>query len=135
HELGRHSEDQWRALISFISLVSTARRLVEGRVSPYLTVQIQLWMRELRRLLRQVPRRLDEAPSFAWYEDGVAEEDREYAVQVYCRECGVDGLGMVHVEGRDELVNAPGKVGEAYLKGEAKARFVVLGDAPADEGQ
>lgn len=132
---GQHGDAQWRALSSFVSLVAVARRRVEGRVVPYFTIQVQLWMRELRRLLRRVPEQLDEPLRFAWFDDGRVEDGRKYAVQAYCRECGVDGLAMVHVEGRDELDESPGKVGKAFMDGDPSARFVVLGEAPVDEGQ
>ncbi len=104
-----------------------ARRRTEGRVAPYLTVQAQLWMRELRRLLRRVPRALGEVPRFAWWDEATVDQDAQYAVQVYCRECGEAGLGMIEVEGRDELTHAVAKVGEAYLHGTPNARYLELG--------
>jgi DEAD/DEAH box helicase domain-containing protein len=144
HEIGggdpkRRRELQWRVLSSFVSLISVARRYTEGRVVPYLTVQVQLWMREVRRLLRRVPRNLDELPSFAWADEGNVQFEAQYpapyGVQVYCRECGEAGLGMVEHEGREDLVASPGKVGEAYLQGSPTARYVELGDDSARAGQ
>ncbi|MEZ4383401.1 MAG: DEAD/DEAH box helicase [Nannocystaceae bacterium] len=131
----REGDDRWLALASFLALVAWARRRDGGRVVPFLTLQVQLWLRELRRLLRRVPRDEREAPRFEWFDERGDEENVRYATQVYCRECGEAGFGMLKVEGKDELIDAPARVGEAFLKRTDTVRFVRVGDDPFADGQ
>ncbi|PRP90631.1 putative ATP-dependent helicase Lhr [Enhygromyxa salina] len=132
----REPDEQWLVLSSFLALVSHARRREGERVVPFLTLQLQLWMRELRRLLRRVPRTPGEPPRFAWHDNLEARKNVRHAVQVHCRECGDVGLGAVQVEGKDELILAPERVGEAYLRGSDTARYLRPGGSPDDrDGQ
>ncbi len=131
----RRGGDRWLALASFLALVAWARRREGARVIPFLSLQVQLWLRELRRLLRKVPRDEHEAPTFEWFDERSDEEHTRYATQVYCRECGEAGFGMLKVEGKDELIDAPARVGEAFLKGTDTARFVRVGDDPFADAQ
>ena len=136
----RPLDDAWLVLASFLALVAHARKR-EGqrpiRIIPFLTLQVQLWMRELRRLLRKVPRTADESPpEFEWFDTLSEQEHTRYATQVFCRECGDIGLGFVQVHGKRDLIDAPDRVGEAYLRGVDTARYLrVGGDRFAGNGQ
>jgi DEAD/DEAH box helicase domain-containing protein len=96
------------ALSSFITLLSYARR--DGR--PFLDVQVQIWIKELRGLVMKLQTGRYE---FAWRDE-----------LGYCRECGIDGIGAIVREGHDALRVESRAVGEAYLKRKRQARFLRL---------
>ncbi len=119
-------------LQSLLGLVSHARRAVGSRAMPLLSVQVQLWARELRRLLRALPDQDDgEAlpPRFEWFTDepGAHHDGLVLAPQAHCRECGVVGLAATQTEAdreRGTLTFAPGTVGQAWLESSREACFV-----------
>ncbi len=123
----RPRDAAWLVLASFLALVAHARKREGTRVIPFLTLQVQLWLRELRRLLRKVPRTPDEVPVFEWSDTLSDEEHTRHATQVFCRECGDIGLGFLEVSGRRDLIDAPERVGEAYLRAADTARYVRIG--------
>jgi len=73
------------AVSAFLALLSEAQD-ENGR--PLLNVDVQLWLREVRRVLRH----LDVVPRFAW-QDGGALEDGQALAAAYCRHCGRSGWG------------------------------------------
>ncbi|TXD33785.1 DEAD/DEAH box helicase [Lujinxingia vulgaris] len=73
------------ALLSFISLVAAARD--EGGARPFLHVRVELWQRELRRMVASV----GEHPKMAFHDDLTKEQRRNHLPVVYCRECGTMG--------------------------------------------
>ena len=86
------------ALSCFISLLSRANRRVGDRDVPLLWVEVQLWIREVSRLLRAV----DPEPSFRWADSpsavALADSDEAPVIRpsvelpaVYCRRCGHAG--------------------------------------------
>ena len=73
---------------SFFALISHARTGAPGKLRPFLNVQVQLWMRELRRLVAKVD------PKEVTYEiahDLNTQQAKEYLPVVNCRECGITG--------------------------------------------
>jgi DEAD/DEAH box helicase domain-containing protein len=128
-----HSAREGEVLLQgLLGLVSHARRDSGGRAMPLLTVQIQLWARELRRLLRGLPRQADGALAperFRWFTDTPDQVDDgcRFAPQAHCRECGIVGFAAAQTEAdreRGTLTFAPGKAGEAWLKSDRTAAFV-----------
>ncbi len=121
-----------RLLESFLALVSRARRQVGDRVMPLLTLQVQLWTRELTRLLRSLPEQSDGAlkpPRFHWWTDapGASGPEGLYAPQARCRECGVTGFAAVQTEldrQQGQLTFTPSTVGQAWFINDRDARFV-----------
>ena len=111
---------QWRCLASFLALVAHARR--EG-ARPFLPLQVQLWVRELRNLLRKVE---PEAFHFAWRHELREVEGEHYLPMVVCRDCGIDGFAALAVEGKERLSDATRAIGEAFLRRSQYARFVEL---------
>ena len=59
------AEDRQRVIVSFFALVAYAQEFRSDRAFPLAPTQVQLWIRELRRLGRVV----DEAPIFAWLDE------------------------------------------------------------------
>ena len=82
-------------VLSLFSLISEAKIIdpSNGRKSPFLYTQTQLWIRELSGLLRQVK----EEPTFTWKET-IDQADEELGLPPwFCRECGASGwLGVKH---------------------------------------
>ena len=94
----KNTEEQYRIklLHSLLSLVSEARVEViskddSGReqvnIRPFLDVRIQLWMRELRRMVASVKRE----PALRFADDLNEEQLATHLPLVHCRECGVMG--------------------------------------------
>ncbi|MHA4311511.1 DEAD/DEAH box helicase [Bacillus cereus] len=79
-------ERQDELIHSFISLITYAKILDGKRAIPFLQVQVQLWIREMRRLLRKI----SEQPKFCW-RDGSKQDNTIGLPMYYCRECGHSG--------------------------------------------
>lgn len=145
-DLGRLQPADRRIVIdAFLALISHARRREGTRVVPLLTVQVQLWARELRRLLRVLPDQDGTSitpPRFEW--DSVAPDGSLDGVllahQAVCRECGLAGLAARQNEQDAEhhrLGFAASATGEAWATRSRHARFVWPRplDPAAREGQ
>ena len=72
---------------SMLTLLSWAQRQVLGQVMPLCHVQVQLWIREVRRLLRSVT----EAPRFLWRDENPDTAAEPALPMYFCRECGHTG--------------------------------------------
>src|SRR5690606_21911770 len=84
-----HQYSPREALVySLLSLLSEAKVLDEdtGRESPFVFVQVQLWIRELSGVLRRV----SEKPEFVWREQSESEVVAALPPW-FCRECGESG--------------------------------------------
>jgi DEAD/DEAH box helicase domain-containing protein len=136
-QLGVLPADQ-RSLVlrSFLGLVSHAKRRPDpssDRTVPFLQVQVQLWVRELRHLLRRVPAYVDrrdtlDEPRFVWREFLTKEQDsadgRHWGPMAHCRECGATGFAAMQRLDEDKL-NLGKSVGQAWLESSEACRFVV----------
>lgn len=76
-------------LNSFLALVSAARARREGELRPFLEVRVQLWLRELRRIVADVKT----PPEIRFSDDLKAEQLQQHLPLVHCRECGAMGWG------------------------------------------
>ncbi|WP_236731918.1 DEAD/DEAH box helicase [Mycolicibacterium peregrinum] len=86
HNSTRPAEVQ-SALMKFLALLSIAKVSDgEGNLRPMINVQVQLWVRELTRMIRKV----GPTPEFAWWHDGPADVD-SYLPAAHCRVCGRSG--------------------------------------------
>ena len=141
---GLDTHGQELVVDSFVALVSHARRFgdpdngghrVEG---PFLTVQVQLWLREIRDLVRSV----EEEPRFRWKSEmggrAVLEDDRSrFLPMVRCRECGCVGMASVQRDGEARLRDdsEEREIGRKWLRRSAEARFVAFGHGRGPAGQ
>jgi DEAD/DEAH box helicase domain-containing protein len=73
---------------SLFALISHARIGTPGKLRPFLNVQVQLWMRELRRLLARVSA---SNITYALSHDLNVQQAKQYLPVVNCRDCGVTG--------------------------------------------
>lgn len=88
-----------RLLGSFLTLVSRARVKTEVGDRPLVQVRMQLWLRELRRMV--APVRPDSVLAFA---DDLKPEERKRSLPLlHCRECGLTGWGALVRHGEKRL--------------------------------
>lgn len=118
-----------QALLGFLALLSAAKvgGSADGR-RPFLQVEVQLWLRELSRILRPV----SPTPEFAWWHDGTPDGERQWLPAVFCRSCGRSGWQAIQPELGTALVGTPTKVWQQSVGGQAaraKTRAVLLADA------
>ncbi|MCI9438700.1 MAG: DEAD/DEAH box helicase [Lachnospiraceae bacterium] len=85
-ELGAGGASALEALYALISHARTADS--RGGIRPFLTVQVQVWMRELRRLMAKVD---DKYIDFALASDLNETQAKHYLPVVNCRDCGETG--------------------------------------------
>jgi len=98
----RDAETRHAVLGSFFSLISQAKETRSGVAYPLVPSQVQLWIRELRRLGRLVT----EEPAFGW----VDEPPSEYHVlpAFHCSECGESGWAALSDSSQDAVIGARG---------------------------
>ena len=80
------------AIDALIALISHARTGTVGKLCPFLTVQVQLWMRELRRFLAKVT---DKDITYAIASDLNDQQAKQYLPVVNCRDCGETGWASI----------------------------------------
>ncbi|MCB8943976.1 MAG: DEAD/DEAH box helicase [Ardenticatenaceae bacterium] len=94
------AEEQRLVLLSFLAMVAYARREDGGWERPFLTLQAQLWVREMSRLMRRVSQTAD----FFWRDDMPPGSSWRGLPAYFCRECGHGGWLTFRREG-DEAVS------------------------------
>ena len=135
--------EQLRVLDSFVALLSQAKKLSapdgEGKQVevPFLTVQVQLWMRELRHLVQAV----EAEPRFEWRselggERKKQEERTRYLPLVRCRDCGCAGLAAEQRIGEARLRDDSEEraIGRKWMERSEDARFILFGHGPRQVG-
>ena len=80
-------EECEQAFNALFALISHARKLSYGRIVPFLNVQVQLWMRELRRLVGRVGSEVSYAVAY----DLNQQQAEHYLPVINCRDCGATG--------------------------------------------
>lgn len=81
-------KDKDMAINALFALVSHARIGSEGSLRPFLNVQVQFWIRELRRLLAKVS---TDDVTYSISHDLNERQSKEYLPVVNCRDCGATG--------------------------------------------
>ncbi len=115
------------ALVKFMWLLSVARRDVGGHARPLFSIQVQLWIREVSRVLRSV--QLE--PAFRWRDSGIAEPDPEgdhHALElpaIYCRRCGSSGWMAIHSPLTTALRTNPASIYQASLRRDPELRALL----------
>ncbi len=127
------AEDGWndrdpevrRALLeSYVALISKARtRTLQGDEAPFLSVQVQLWVRELRALMRRV----DTAPAFAWEDEIHSTQDARYLPIGHCRDCGCSGFAARIHQTKQQVLDKRSDIGHAWLEKAPMSAFILPG--------
>ncbi len=84
--------DGQTALDALFALISYARTGTPGETRPFLNVQVQLWLRELRRFLGKVSAN---NVVYSIAHDLNADQSRHYLPVVNCRDCGTTGWASI----------------------------------------
>jgi ATP-dependent helicase YprA (DUF1998 family) len=114
------------AVALFVALLSRARA-ADGR--PLLGVDVQLWVREVSRLLREV----SSSPRFRWHDGAVVEDGATALPSVYCRHCGRSGWGVVATAGGAHDTN-PTSVWRKAVADTAASRAWIFAPGEAAQG-
>ncbi len=119
-ELQTHTSEEQKLLLG--SLLSMLSWCEESPGRPMLAVQVQLWVREVRRLVRT----LGDNPSFLWREDQPEQDGDPLALPMYyCRSCGHSGwLTLVEELADGRVVSDVAKVGGGILKRSREVRYL-----------
>jgi DEAD/DEAH box helicase domain-containing protein len=114
-----------------VALVSYARADMPGDARPLLNVRLQLWLRELARMVATVPRRRDPAAPASAKSDLVHSDDLDATATkrtlplTYCRHCGTSGLLGCRPEGtRSSYWATPKILYEAFFEGSTSLRIL-----------
>jgi ATP-dependent helicase YprA (DUF1998 family) len=118
-----------RALARYLALLSLARRRGPGAgARPLFAVEVQLWVREVSRLLRAV----SIVPAFRWLDSGGGElvendreEDQSELPAAYCRLCGRAGWVAAVSELDGSFVMRPGDAYRLSLRSPARVRALI----------
>ena len=92
YPLLKETGDAETAVNALLALVSHARNGELDDLRPFLQVQVQLWMRELRRLLAKVS---GSEVTYSIAHDLNAQQKKKYLPVVNCRDCGATGWTSV----------------------------------------
>jgi ATP-dependent helicase YprA (DUF1998 family) len=127
--------DVEQALGRFLWLLSLARREQAGRKRPLFSVEVQLWVREVSRLLRGV----STTPCFRWLDsaapDGDAAGGDEPSGEVvpiaelpaiYCRRCGQSGWRALQSELSGTLITRTNAIYQESLRRGPTVRDMIL---------
>lgn len=87
---------------SFFALVAQAKEIRSGNAFPLVPTQVQLWIRELRRLGRVV----SDKPVFSWLDEPT--QDYPSLPTFHCSECGESGWIGLHDPSTEAQIGARG---------------------------
>ena len=100
-------ENRHHVVASFCGMIAHARELRSGQDFPLLPTQVQLWVRELRRLGRVV----SPSPAFAWLDAALPE--KVVLPAFHCAACGASGWVAMHDRDKDSHIGSQGVSGYA----------------------
>ncbi|MFQ5421584.1 MAG: DEAD/DEAH box helicase, partial [Anaerolineae bacterium] len=104
-------DDQRLVLQSFLAPAAYARTQDGDRAVPFLTLQAQLWVREMSRLMRQV----SAEPAFFWRDDIPLHAEPRGLPAYVCRECGHSGWLTLRREGDEAISDDTGQIYRHYF--------------------
>ena len=128
----RDREAVAEALAKFVQLLSIARRpgwKADGH--PLFSIEVQLWIREVSRVLRSV----DSEASFRWRDSAAPDQDDDLNAPLFelpatfCRNCGHSGWMAVQSEMGDTLLTSVGSIYDAALKNSPTQRVLIRASA------
>lgn len=113
--------ERGEVLMAFLALVAQARELRSGKPFPLVPTQVQLWLRELRRIGALV----GETPVFSWLDNVLPEGKRQLPV-VHCTECGEVAWVGLRDPDADSMIAQHG-INGMQLKGDAQEVYEAWG--------
>lgn len=104
---------------SLLALISEARIGAGGRF-PFLYLQIQIWIRELSGVLREI----GEQPKFGWKDKVGDKYDPKALPAYYCRDCGASGWLGVKDDNKNHFYHDPLQVYEYFFSNHKNIYFL-----------
>lgn len=102
------------------TLLALAQQTNELKLFPLLDVRMQLWLRELRRLLVLLPLS-NEQPQLQFADDGKVPQDRLALPAIHCRDCGAMGFLGHKAEDQQRLNTDLDLIYKAFFERSAKS--------------
>lgn len=135
HDFNLPGEEHARYLLeSLAALVSTARVWRDAektRVAPFLTVRVQLWIRELRRMLASV----SETPNLVHADDLTNTKAPLHLPVVHCRDCQATAWGSIKAPGDQKIKPDIQQFYEYWFKRSPDAVLLYPVDKETSKGQ
>ncbi len=106
---------------SLLALTSWAKNEKVGNsYPPFLFVRVQLWLRELARMVAT----LDEKPVLTYSDDLKPEEFKVHYPVIHCRDCHTTGWGGVKKDGTGELLSDLDLFYQAFFSHDSRVKFI-----------
>ena len=109
------------AINALLSLISYARIGTIEHLRPFLNVQVQLWLRELRRLLARVS---NEEVQYSIAHDLNAKQMKQYLPVINCRDCGGTGYASLVNEHGNASLKSLELFYNLFFRGDGKIAFI-----------
>lgn len=109
--------DAETAVNALLALISHARTGKPDSLRPFLNVQVQLWMRELRRLVAKVS---GSEVTYSIAHDLNTQQAKQYLPVVNCRDCGATGWTSILNERMNATINSLEAFYNLYFKADDK---------------
>jgi DEAD/DEAH box helicase domain-containing protein len=123
------SGQQEDLLTSFLALLSYSKFQDNGRVVPLSNVQIQIWIREIRRLMRQI----SDTPKFFWRDEVPKTSEPKGFPMISCRECGYAGWVTLKRPDDSRLSDDTAEIGRAVIEDRSKKALYLFPGSNPDE--
>ena len=106
---------------SLLALTSWAKsEKIGNNYPPFLFVRVQLWLRELARMVAT----LDEEPMLAYSDDLKSDDLKRYYPVIHCRDCHATGWGGVKKDGTGELQSDLSLFYQAFFSHDSRVKFI-----------
>lgn len=118
----KSSNDYFENMInSLLALTSWAKNEKVGKkYPPFLFVRVQVWLRELARMVAT----LDSKPTLAFSDDLKPDEFKFHYPIVHCRDCHATGWGGVKKSGTNELESDLNLFYQAFFSHDSRVKFI-----------
>ena len=113
----KEMEDPAEAVNALLALVSYARTGSAESLRPFLNVQVQLWIRELRRLVAKVSPKM---VTYSIAHDLNTQQAKQYLPVVNCRDCGATGWTSILSERMNATITSLEAFYNLYFKADEK---------------
>lgn len=113
----KETKDPAEAVNALLALISYARTGTAGHLRPFLSVQVQFWIRELRRLVAKVSPKM---VTYSIAHDLNAQQARQYLPVVNCRDCGATGWTSILSERSNAAITGLEAFYNLYFKADEK---------------
>ena len=113
----KEMEDPAEAVNALLALISYARTGSAESLRPFLNVQVQLWMRELRRLVAKVSSKMI---TYSIAHDLNTQQAKQYLPVVNCRDCGATGWTSILSERMNATITSLEAFYNLYFKVDEK---------------